>query len=115
MKQFVILFRQGPYKFTEIAKAHRQAAISLWAREQNARGHRLEPRSLMPSITRPGVEFTGDEYGKWPVTALLFLDARDLDEATAIAATHPAKDYNVAMEVRPWAMPTLDGAARLRS
>jgi hypothetical protein len=59
----------------------------------------------MPSITRPGVEFTGNEYGQWPVTALLFLDARDLDEATAIAASHPAKDYNVAMEIRSWAPP----------
>ena len=107
MQSFVILFRQGPYNFSEIAKAHRQSAISLWAREQNARGHRLEPRSLAPSITRPGIEFTGDEYGKWPVTALLFLDARDLDEATAIAATHPAKDYNVAMEVRPWSPPAV--------
>ncbi len=106
MKQFVILFRQGPFNLNEVVRAHRQAAISLWAREQNARGHRLEPRSLAPSITRPGVEFTGDEYGKWPVTALLFLDARDLDEATAIAASHPAKDYNVAMEVRPWSAPT---------
>jgi hypothetical protein len=31
MKQFVILFRQGPYDLTAIAKAHRQAAITLWA------------------------------------------------------------------------------------
>lgn len=105
MNQFVILFRQGPFKFTDIAKAHRQAAISLWAREQNARGHRLEPRSLAPSFTRPGIEVSGDDYGKWPVSALLFLHARDLDEATAIAASHPAKDYNVAMEVRPWSTP----------
>jgi hypothetical protein len=107
MQQFVILFRQGPFNLTEIAKAHRQAAISLWAREQNARGHRLEPRSLLPSITRPGVEFTGDEYGRWPVTALLFLDACDLDEATAIAASHPDQKYNVAMEVRPWTSPVV--------
>jgi hypothetical protein len=105
MNQFVILFRQGPFNLTEIAKAHRQAAISLWAREQNARGHRLEPRSLAPSFTRPGIEVTDDEYGKWPVTALLFLAAIDLDQATAIAATHPAKDYNVSMEIRPWSAP----------
>jgi hypothetical protein len=105
MNQFVILFRQGPHNLSEIAKAHRQAAISLWAREQNARGHRLEPRSLAPSFTRPGIEVSGDDYGQWPVSALLFLDARDLDEATAIAASHPAKDYNVAMEVRPWSAP----------
>ena len=107
MKQFVILFRQGPFNLTDIAKARRQAAISLWAREQNARGHRLEPRSLAPSITRPGIKVTGDEYGRWSVTALLFLDARGLDEATAIAASHPAKDYNVAMEVRPWSPPAV--------
>jgi hypothetical protein len=106
MKQFVILFRQGPFNLTETIKAHRQAAISLWAREQNARGHRLEPRSLAPSFTRPGIEVSGDEFGQWPVTALLFLDARDLDEATAIAVSRPAKDYNVAMEVRPWSAPT---------
>src|SRR3954467_1224420 len=105
MNQFVILFRQGPFNLTEIVKAHRQAAISLWAREQNARGHRLEPRSLAPSFTRPGIEVSGDDYGQWPVTALLFLAARPLDEATAIAASHPAKDYNVAMEVRPWSAP----------
>ncbi len=55
--------------------------------------------------TRPGVEVTGDEYGQWPVTALLFLDAVDLDQATALAVSHPAKDYNVAMEVRPWSVP----------
>src|SRR3954470_1350979 len=98
MKQFVILFRQGPYNLSEAGKARRQGAISMWAREQNARGHRLEPRSLAPSFTRPGIEVTDDEFGKWPVTALLFLDATDLDQATALAATHPAKDYNVSME-----------------
>jgi len=107
MKPFVILFRQGPFALTGAAKARRQAAISLWAREQNARGHRLEPRSLAPSVTRPGIEMSGEEYGRWPVTALLFLDAPDLDEATRIAASHPAKDYNVAMEVRPWSLPAV--------
>ncbi len=106
MKSFVILFRQGPFNLTDELKARRQAQISLWAREQNARGHRLEPRSLAPSITRPGITVTDAEVGQWPVTALLFLEARDLDDATAVAASHPAKDYNVAMEVRPWSTPT---------
>src|SRR3954465_4120678 len=105
MKPFVILLRQGRFSPSDAVKARRQAAISLWAREQNARGHRLEPRSLAPSFTRPGIEVGGDDYGQWPVSALLFLAARDLDEATAIAASHPAKDYNVAMEVRPWSAP----------
>jgi hypothetical protein len=102
MNPFVILFRQGPYLFTEAGRERRQAAIIAWARELNARGHRLEPRTLAPSFTRPGIEVTEDDYGKWPVSALLFLEARDLTEATTLAASHPAKDYNVSMEVRPW-------------
>jgi hypothetical protein len=102
MQTFVILFRQGPYLFTEAGRARRQAATIAWARELNARGHRLEPRSLAPSFTRPGIEVTEDDYGKWPVSALLFLEARDLDEASAIAATHPASAYNVSLEVRSW-------------
>ena len=105
MQQFVILFRQGPLNLTDAVKARRHAAVSLWAREQNAAGHRLEPRSLAPSFTRPGIEVNDYDYGNWPVTALLFLDACDLDAATALAASHPAKDYNVAMEVRPWSAP----------
>jgi hypothetical protein len=105
MKQFVILFRQGPCLLTDAAKARRQAAISLWAREQNARGHRLEPRSLAPSFTREAIEVTDDESGRWPVSALLFVTARDLAEATALAASHPAKQYNAAVEVTAWPAP----------
>jgi len=107
MKQFVILFRQGPHPLTDADKARRQAAISAWAREQNAAGHKLEPRSLAPGLTRPGITVPAEAVGQWPVTALLFLDARDLDEATAVAASHPAKDYNVSMEVRPWSPPAV--------
>jgi hypothetical protein len=106
MNTFVILFRQGPFDLTDDAKARRQAAISLWAREQNAAGHRLEPRSLGLSLTRPGIAAPPEAVGQWSVTALLFLEARDFAAATAVAATHPAKDYNVAMEVRPWSAPS---------
>jgi hypothetical protein len=112
MKQFVILFRQGPHLFTEAGRARRQAAIITWARELNARGHRLEPRTLAPSFTRPGIEVTQDDYGKWPVSALLFIEAHDLNEATNIAASHPAKDYNVSMEVRPWSSPETPALAK---
>jgi hypothetical protein len=112
MKQFVILFRQGPYLFTEAGRARRQDAIIAWARELNARGHRLEPRTLAPSFTRPGIEVSQDDYGRWPVSALLFIDAHDLHEATAIAATHPAKDYNVSLEVRPWSSPETPALAK---
>ncbi|WP_438481895.1 DUF3224 domain-containing protein [Oleiharenicola lentus] len=105
MKSFVILFRQGPHPLTDADKAARQTAISTWAREQNAAGHKLEPRSIAPDATHPGITAPNETSGLWPVTALLFLEARDLAEATAVAAAHPAKDYNVSMEVRPWSPP----------
>lgn len=111
MKQFIILFRQGPHPLTDADKTRRQAAISAWAREQNAAGHKLEPRGLAPDVARPDVSAPTDATGAWPVTALLFLEARDLAEATQVAASHPAKDYNVSMEVRPWAPPAVPALA----
>lgn len=111
MNTFVILFRQGPHPLTDADKTRRQAAISRWAQEQNAAGHKLEPRSLAASLTRPGITVPDAVTGQWPVSALLFLEARDLDEATQVAASHPAKDYNAGMEVRPWAPPAVRTAA----
>jgi Protein of unknown function (DUF3224) len=107
MQKFVILFRQGPHPLTDADKARRQAAITTWAREQNAAGHRLEPRALAPAMSRPGLSVPTETSGSWPVTALLFLEARDLAGATQVAASHPAKDYNVSLEVRPWSAPAV--------
>jgi hypothetical protein len=107
MKTFVLLFRQGPHPLTDADKARRQAAISAWAREQNAAGHKLEPRSLAPEATRPGLAVSPETHGAWPVSALVFLEAADLAEASRIADAHPAKDYNVSVEVRPWSPPAV--------
>jgi hypothetical protein len=100
MKDFVILFRQGPHTLTEADLASRQLKVSAWARAQNAAGHRLEPRILAP----PGIG--GDALlDAHPVTALLFLQADGLAEAARIAESHPAIDFGASVEVRPWAPP----------
>ena len=111
MKPFVLLFRQGPHPLTDADRTQRQTAISAWAREQNAAGHKLEPRTLAPETARPGVASSPEAIGAWPVTALLFLEARDFTEATQVAASHPAKDYNVSVEVRPWSPPAVPALA----
>lgn len=111
MNTFVILFRQGPYPFTPDDLARRQQAVPAWARTHNAAGHQLEPRILAADALRPGQLSAHDgTAGAWPVTALLFLHARDLAEAAAIAALHPAKDFNASVEVRPWAPPRVSAA-----
>lgn len=107
MQKFVLFFRQGPHALTAADQTRRQAAIGAWARTQNAAGHKLEPRSLAPDSTRPGLSAPAEATGTWPVTALVFLEARDLAEATQIAAAHPAKDFNTSVEVRPWSPPAV--------
>lgn len=108
MPTFVILFRQGR-ALTAAELAERQAAVSAWARDQNDAGRALEPRILGPEILAPGREASMPAGAAapltWPVTALLFLQARDLEDAATVAASHPARRYGVDVEVRPWAPP----------
>lgn len=101
MKSFVIIFRQGPVDSSDEIKARRQQEIVAWAAKHQAAGHRLEPRALEIDVRRPGITAPGDVFA-WPIVALVFLEARDIEEAAAIADDHPAKNYNVSTEVRPW-------------
>jgi hypothetical protein len=103
MKTFVIIFRQGPQQLTESDKQRRAEETVTWARTQNAAGHKLDPRILAPEGERRGSGNSASD-GQ-PITALLFLDARDLTEATQVAEAHPALHYGSEVEVRPWAPP----------
>jgi hypothetical protein len=78
-----------------------------WARRQNAAGHKL------PHILAPESHWSGPDGGSGPVpatsagpiTALLFLEARDFAQAVDVARAHPALRYGASVEVRPWAPP----------
>jgi hypothetical protein len=109
MKTFVIIFRQGPQQLTESDKQRRAEETIAWARAQNAAGHNLDPRILAPESEHRGSRNSGND--RWPVTALLFLQARDLSEATQVAEAHPAIRYGSEVEVRPWAPPAPVGTA----
>jgi hypothetical protein len=109
MKTFVIIFRQGPQQLTESDKQRRAEETVAWARAQNAAGHKLDPRILASESEHRG---SGNSAANgWQVTALLFLEARDLSEATQIAEAHPALRYGSEVEVRPWAPPVPVGTA----
>lgn len=101
MKSYVIIFRQGPFPLTAEVNVRRQQEILTWAMKHQAAGHQLEPRGLDDEVRHPGVR-APDDATAWPIVMLMFLQARDIDEAAAIAADHPAKNYNVSTEVRPW-------------
>lgn len=113
MKQFVIIFRQGPRTLTDVDKARRQEEVSAWARVQNAARRKLEPRILAPEVLRPGAQFHSG-YDGWPISALLFFEASDLAEAAKVAESHPANRYGATVEVRPWAPPVTAASSAAR-
>jgi len=105
MKNFVILFRQSPRPLADADKQRRAEETGAWARRVNSAGHQLEPRILAPESALRGPSNPATRPDAWPVTALLFLQANDLNEAARIVESHPALRYGAAVEVRPWAPP----------
>jgi hypothetical protein len=108
MNTFVTIFRQGPRTLTPDDIQRRGQEVSVWARRHNDAGHKLDPHILAPARERRGSAMDDDAAGidSWPITALLFLEARDLAEAAKVAEEHPAINYGANVEVRPWAPPT---------
>lgn len=107
MNTFVILFRKTGPAPTDAERRQVGAEVAPWAQALNAAGHELVPHILAAQSARCG-EPIADAT---PVTALLLLKARDLDEAARIAATHPGTRYGFALEVRPWSPPGVAATA----
>lgn len=108
MKQFVIIFHQGPKPLTEADKQLRSEETRVWAQKQNAAGRKLVPRILEPDghwIGADGTDGAVPATATGAITALLFLEAHDLAEAVEVAHAHPAIRYGSSVEVRPWAPP----------
>lgn len=101
MKQFVMIFRQ-PQPLTEAVRQRVTEETRAWAKQQNDKGHKLDPHILAPESHWLGPDGAG---GPAPVTALLFFEARDFAQAVEVARTHPAVRHGVSVEVRPWAPP----------
>lgn len=107
MPTFVLIFRQpdGPLGAADILQRSRETRP--WAQRLNAAGHKLAPHILAAEG-----QWIGPDGGSGappaeggPLTALLFLEARDLEEAVHIARSHPGVRYGASVEVRPWAPP----------
>lgn|SRR5262245_5292897 len=108
MKHFLIIFRQGPKQLTESELKSRTEETRAWAQHQNAAGHKLDPHILAPEgfwIEPDGGSGPVSATSAGALTALLFLEARDLAQAVEIARAHPGLRYGASVEVRPWAPP----------
>jgi hypothetical protein len=110
MKTFVIIFRQGQPAPTPEERQEGASEVIEWAQRVNAAGHKLDPRILAPESAKPGPQSSDSgQTEELPITALLFLEARDLGEAREIAASHPAVRYRARVEMRPWNPPLRPG------
>lgn len=107
MEKFVLLFRQGPHALTGADQTRRQAAIREWVRATTAAGCKLEPRNLGPDSAQPGLAAPPEAVGRWPLIALVFVEAPDFATAVRVAGAHPARDFHTSVEVRPWSAPAV--------
>jgi hypothetical protein len=98
---FVIIFRQGPPVPDDVERQITAEETRPWAQQQNTAGYKLDPCILAPEALHRGTQ----DSPSWPIGALLFLEARDLEQAAQVAASHPALRHRAAAEVRPWTPP----------
>ena len=98
-----MIFRQGDRALSAEEQQRRGEEVRVWAQAQNGAGRNLDPRMLGDDIYRANGEAPLD--GERSVIALLFLEARDIDDARTVANSHPGLRYGVNIELRPWAPP----------
>ncbi|MGO1003883.1 hypothetical protein [Lysobacter sp. CA196] len=115
MNPFVILFRRDRGPLSEAERLSLSQDIGAWARLHNEAGHKLDPHLLAPDSRHLGPHRDAAQAEALPITALLFLEARDLDEAARVAESHPGMRHGFSVEVRAWSAPnpavTPSGAA----
>lgn len=105
MQQFVLIFRQGT---SRTLSAEEQAArfkeIKAWAKEWTDKGYSFDPRQLSEQIYEI-TSTSGQPGDEKRVINLLFLTAKDFDDAVKVAKTHPGVRYGTEIEVRGWSAP----------
>lgn len=103
MKQFVLIFRQGSKKLSPEERSKLSLEIRAWAKQWIQEGYSFDPRALSQESFWITPDNAGN--GERPVTNLLFLTAKDFDDAVRIAKTHPGARYGTEIEIRAWAPP----------
>ena len=111
MNTFVILFRRPGPAMPDADRLRLNAETATWAKTCNAAGHALDPRILSAERVVRSADAAHAPTDAPIVSALLFLQADDLDAAVRIAEAHPGLRYGFNVEVRPWATPAAAAAA----
>src|SRR5579871_5167154 len=105
MNSFVIIFRRQAPPLPDAERQRLNAETAAWAKTLNDAGHKLEPRILSAENVHHGPDSASVQQNTWTVSALLFLEANDLNHAAQISGSHPGLRYGFNVEVRPWSKP----------
>ncbi len=105
MNTFVIIFRRQSPPLPDAERQRLNAETAAWAKTLNDAGHKLEPRILSAEHAFRGPDSASIQQNSWAISALLFLEAADLNQAAQISDSHPGLRYGFNVEVRPWSKP----------
>lgn len=108
MKQFTFIFRQGKRLLSPKDLKQRASEVREWAMTRVSEGRKLDPHIIGDDgyrIAPDGNVAPTPPISEGSVIAIIFLEATDLNEAVAIAKTHPGPRYGSSIEVREWSPP----------
>lgn len=113
MKEFMLLFRQPSYDYSDVSREE-MAALSRkwneWWKDIEAQGKLASrgPRLAMEGkVLKPGGVITDGPFVeiKEKLGSFIIVKAKDLDEATTLAHGCPALDQGGSVEIRPLGNP----------
>lgn len=113
MKEFMLLFRQPDYDYSEVSKEEMAALSKKWTKwwksieKQGSlvsRGPRL---AMEGKVLKPGGVVTDGPFVeiKEKLGSFIIVKAENLDEATTLAHGCPALDRGGSVEIRPFGNP----------
>lgn len=108
MNTFALLFTAGSKELSESDLKLRAQLVKAWVKKQNGAGHHLEPRAFGPEHVEINSEakiVSRSQTSEGHLTIALFVEAKDFDEAVALAQSHPGLKFGSKVEVRSWSQP----------
>ncbi len=106
---FVLIFSRRPGALSLADQRKLAEQVGVWAAKEEAAGYHLDPHILGPQSLRIGSDHRRGpalQTADGSIGAIMFLEAKDFDEAVQVADGHPALQFGASVEVRPWAPPT---------
>lgn len=113
MKEFMLLFRQPSYDYSDVSKEEMAELAQKWTKwwkgiEEQGKLVSRSPRLAMEGkVLKPGGVVTDGPFVeiKEKLGSFIVVKAEDLDEATTLAHGCPALDQGGSVEIRPFGNP----------